>query len=35
MPSALCNYCIGQTKISENYSAGNLRLIDFSDEGEG
>jgi Ni2+-binding GTPase involved in maturation of urease and hydrogenase len=34
MPSALCNYCIGQTKIDTNYSAGNYRLIDFSD-GEG
>jgi Ni2+-binding GTPase involved in maturation of urease and hydrogenase len=30
MPSALCNYCIGQTKIDTNYSAGNLRRIDFS-----
>ena len=31
MPSALCNYCLGQTLISES-SAGNLRRIDFGDE---
>lgn len=34
MPSALCSYCIGQTKIDEEYTSGNLRRIDFSDEDE-
>ena len=29
MPSALCNYCLGQTLIGES-SAGNVRRIDFS-----
>ena len=32
MPSALCAYCVGQTKIDEEYTSGNLRRIDFSDE---
>lgn len=32
MPSALCSYCIGQTKIDEQYTSGNLRRIDFSDD---
>lgn len=32
MPSALCNYCLGQTLIGEN-SAGNVRRIDFSADG--
>ncbi len=31
MPSALCSYCIGQTKIRERFTSGNLRRIDFSD----
>lgn len=30
MPSALCSYCIGQTKIDESFTSGNLRRIRFS-----
>ncbi|MFT8394928.1 GTP-binding protein [Propionibacterium sp.] len=29
MPSALCSYCIGQTKIDESFASGNLRRIRF------
>lgn len=31
MPSALCSYCIGQTKIDESFASGNLRRIRFVD----
>ncbi|MEG2174176.1 MAG: GTP-binding protein [Oscillospiraceae bacterium] len=31
MPSALCSYCIGQTKIRSQHASGALRRIDFSD----
>lgn len=31
MPSALCAFCIGQTKINEEFASGNMRKIDFSD----
>lgn len=31
MPSALCNYCLGQTLIDESFASGDLRKIDFDD----
>lgn len=31
LPSALCSYCIGQTRIDETFQAGNLRRIRFDD----
>ncbi len=27
MPSALCSYCLGETRIGEDYQAGNIRKI--------
>ncbi len=29
MPSALCSYCLGETRIGENYQMGNVRKIDL------
>ena len=29
MPSALCSYCTGQTRIGRGYQMGNLRKMDF------
>lgn len=31
MPAALCSYCIGETRIGEDYQTGNLRKMDFGD----
>lgn len=30
MPSALCSYCIGQTKIGKEYEMGSIRKMNFS-----
>ena len=30
MPSALCSYCLGETRIGESYQMGNVRRIDIS-----
>lgn len=30
MPSALCSYCLGETKIGEDSQIGNIRTMDFS-----
>ena len=35
MPSALCSYCLGETRIGEEYQMGNVRKIDLGDEDEG
>ena len=35
MPSALCSYCLGETRIGEEYQMGNVRKIDLGDEYEG
>ncbi len=29
MPAALCSYCLGETRIGENYQMGNVRKIDL------
>ena len=29
MPAALCSYCLGETKIGEDYQTGNLKKMDF------
>ncbi|MCK9444301.1 MAG: hypothetical protein M0Q14_07220 [Tissierellaceae bacterium] len=34
MPSALCSYCLGETRIGEAYQMGNIRKIDLGDEHE-
>ncbi|WP_410209024.1 GTP-binding protein [Fusobacterium sp.] len=31
MPSALCSYCLGETRIGEEHQMGNVRKMDFSD----
>lgn len=33
MPSALCSYCIGQTKIGKQYEMGSVRRMNFKVEG--
>jgi len=34
MPSALCSYCLGETRIGEDYQMGNVRKINLGDEDE-
>ncbi len=29
MPAALCSYCLGETKIGEDYQTGNVKKMDF------
>ena len=29
MPSALCSYCLGETRIGEEYQTGNIRKMDI------
>ena len=31
MPSALCSYCLGETRIGEAYQMGNVRKMDIGD----
>ncbi len=31
MPSALCSYCLGETRIGESYQMGNVRKINMSE----
>ncbi|MBI9031179.1 hypothetical protein JEZ13_04100 [bacterium] len=31
MPSALCSYCLGETRIGESYQMGNIRKINLED----
>ncbi len=33
MPSALCSYCLGETRIGEEHQVGNVRKIDLNDKG--
>ena len=35
MPSALCSYCLGETRIGEAYQMGNVRKMDLEEENEG
>ncbi len=30
MPSALCSYCLGETRIGEDYQLGNVRKMDLT-----
>jgi Ni2+-binding GTPase involved in maturation of urease and hydrogenase len=34
MPSALCSYCLGETRIGEAYQMGNVRKMKLGDEDE-
>ena len=34
MPSALCSYCLGETKIGESYQMGNVRKMELGDDDE-
>ncbi len=31
MPAALCSYCLGETKIGEDYQTGNVKKMDFGE----
>ncbi|MDZ7777863.1 MAG: hypothetical protein U5L09_20740 [Bacteroidales bacterium] len=32
MPSALCSYCLGETRIGESYQMGNVRKIKINEQ---
>ncbi len=32
MPSALCSYCLGETRIGERYQMGNVRKMDMEEK---
>lgn len=32
MPSALCSYCLGETRIGEQYQMGNVRKMDLKED---
>ncbi len=32
MPSALCSYCLGETRIGESYQMGNVKKIELNNE---
>ncbi|WP_073994597.1 GTP-binding protein [Parasporobacterium paucivorans] len=34
MPSALCSYCLGETRIGEKYQMGNIKKINMGDEND-
>ena len=34
MPSALCSYCLGETRIGKAHQLGNVRKIDLGDDDE-
>ena len=34
MPSALCSYCLGETRIGEQYQMGNVRKINIGDDND-
>lgn len=34
MPSALCSYCLGETRIGEAYQMGNVRKMELGDDYE-
>jgi len=31
MPAAVCSYCLGQTRISDEFQMGNIKKMDFSE----
>ena len=32
MPSAMCSYCLGETRIGSDFQMGNVRKIDLGDD---
>ena len=34
MPSAMCSYCLGETRIGEEYQMGNVRKMDIGEEND-
>jgi len=32
MPAALCSYCLGETRIGENFQMGNIRKMKIAEE---
>jgi Ni2+-binding GTPase involved in maturation of urease and hydrogenase len=34
MPSAVCSYCLGETKIGEEFQNGNIKKMDFGGKNE-
>ncbi len=34
MPSALCSYCLGETRIGERYQMGNVKKINMGDQND-
>lgn len=34
MPSALCSYCLGETRIGEDYQMGNVRKMELGDKND-
>lgn len=34
MPSALCSYCLGETRIGDDYQMGNVRKMDLGDSND-
>ena len=32
MPSALCSYCLGETRIGDEYQMGNVRKINLEEK---
>ncbi len=34
MPSAMCSYCLGETRIGEEHQLGNVRKINLGDQNE-
>lgn len=34
MPAAMCSYCLGETRIGEEYQMGNVRKMDLGDDYE-
>jgi len=31
LPSAVCSYCLGETRIGNEYQLGNIRKINFEE----
>jgi Ni2+-binding GTPase involved in maturation of urease and hydrogenase len=34
MPSALCSYCLGETRIGEDFQMGNIKKIQLGDDND-
>jgi len=35
MPSALCSYCLGETRIGDDYQLGNVRKMELGEKNDG